>query len=52
METLAIVALMLLVLLVAGVLLSIVCIQNPILALVIGVVIVFLSVQLARKIDR
>lgn len=52
METLAIVALMLLVLLVAGVLLSIVFIQNPILALVIGVVIVFLSVQLVKKIDR
>ena len=43
---------MLLVLLVAGVLLSIVFIQNPILALVIGVVIVLLSVQLVKKIDR
>jgi len=52
METFAIIALMLLVLLVAGVLLSIVFIQNPILALVIGVVIVFLSVQLVKKIDR
>lgn len=52
METLAIIALMLLVLLVAGVLLSIVFIQNPILALVVGVVIVFLSVQLAKRIDR
>lgn len=52
METFAIIALMLLVLLVAGVLLSIVFIQNPILALVIGVVIVFLSAQLAKKIDR
>lgn len=52
METLAIVALMLLVLLVAGTLLSIVFVQNPVLALVLGVVIVFLSVQLARRIDR
>lgn len=52
METLAIIALMLSVLLVAGVLLSIVFIQNPILALVVGVAIVFLSVQLAKRIDR
>ena len=52
METLAIISIMLLVLLVAGALLSIVFVQNPILALTLGVVIVFLSVQLARKIDR